>query len=77
MTQITTTELKRLLSEGPTTFYFRKLNGEARKMTATTNKEWIPEGKPIEQMSDNAITVYDLEKEAYRRVSEFAESIFL
>ena len=77
MSQITTTELKRLLSEGPTTFQFRKLNGEIRKMTATTNKEWIPTKTKIEQMSDNAITVYDLERGSFRRVSEFTDLIRL
>ncbi len=77
MNQITTTELKRLLNEGPTTFRFRKLNGEVRKMTATTNSEWIPEKRPIVQMSDTAITVYDLECEEYRRVSEFTDLVRL
>lgn len=71
--KIITEQLRSLLAEGPTTFTFKKLNGESRKMTATTNPKWIPDGKKIEQMSDYAITVYDLEKKAYRRVSEFTE----
>ncbi len=62
-------ELKEMLDRGPMTFLFRKKDGSARKMTATTNQEWIPDNQKIEQRSEKAITVYDMEKKAFRSVS--------
>jgi hypothetical protein len=62
-------ELKEMLDRGPMTFIFRKKNGDARRMTATTNTDWIPGKERIVQLSDKAITVYDMEKEALRSVS--------
>tara|TARA_R110000868_G_scaffold322611_1_gene583584 strand:+ start:339 stop:566 length:228 start_codon:yes stop_codon:yes gene_type:complete len=71
--KVTITELKKLLSEGPTTFRFKKLDGTIRKMVATTNPEWIPENKEIVQMSHDAVTVFDMEKSAFRRVSNYVD----
>ena len=65
-------ELKEMLARGPKTFIFRKKDGNVRRMTATTNKEWIPDNQRIEQRTDKAITVYDLEKEAFRSISSDA-----
>lgn len=62
-------ELKEMLARGPMTFLFRKKDGEARRMTATTNPDWIPGKEEIVQRSEKAITVYDMEKEAFRNVS--------
>ena len=62
-------ELKEMLDRGPMTFIFRKKNGETRRMTATTNPEWIPNGEKITQRTEKAITVYDMEKEAFRSIS--------
>ena len=62
-------ELKEMLDRGPMTFIFRKKNGDARRMTATTNQDWIPDSQKIEQRSEKAITVYDMEKKAFRSVS--------
>jgi hypothetical protein len=67
--QVKSSELKKMLSRGPITFIFEKKNGGARQMTATTNPQWTPDNATIEQRSDKAITVYDMEKEAYRSVS--------
>ena len=61
--------LKEMLARGPMTFIFRKKDGNVRRMTATTNKEWIPGKERIVQRSKKAITVYDMEKEAFRNVS--------
>lgn len=62
-------ELKEMLARGPMTFIFRKQDGNVRRMTATTNKEWIPNKERIVQRSDKAITVYDMEKKAFRSIS--------
>jgi hypothetical protein len=62
-------ELKKMLARGPMTFVFKKKDGDVRTMTATTNSEWIPTKEVIHQRSDKAITVYDLEKKAFRNVS--------
>jgi hypothetical protein len=67
--QVKSTELKKMLDRGPVTFIFEKKNGLPRQMTATTNPQWIPDNTSIEQRSDKAITVYDMEKEAFRSVS--------
>ena len=67
--QIQINELKEMLARGPMTFIFRKKDGDVRRMTATTNKKWIPGNEPIVQRSEKAITVYDMEKEAFRNVS--------
>ena len=61
-------ELRKMLSSGPTTFYFRKKDGTARKMTATTNRDWIPNREEVKQRSEKAITVYDMEKQGFRNV---------
>ena len=61
-------ELREMLRNGPTTFFFRKKDGSARKMTATTNRDWIPNREEIKQRSEKAITVYDMEKQAFRNV---------
>jgi len=62
-------QLKEMLDRGPMTFIFKKKDGDVRKMTATTNNEWIPNKEKIQQRSDKAITVYDLEKQDFRSVS--------
>lgn len=62
-------ELREMLDRGPMTFIFRKKDGSARKMTATTNSEWIPNNEKIVQRSEKAVTVYDMEKKAIRSVS--------
>ena len=67
--QVKINELKKMLNRGPVTFIFEKKNGGARQMTATTNVQWIPEHKDIEQRSEKAVTVYDMEKKAFRSVS--------
>ena len=62
-------ELKKMLARGPMTFVFTKKDGDIRRMTATTNPEWIPNGEVITQRTEKAITVYDLEKHAFRSIS--------
>lgn len=62
-------ELKEMLARGPMTVVFRKRNGDARRMTATTNSKWIPNKEEIVQRTDKAVTVYDMEKEAFRSIS--------
>lgn len=62
-------ELREMLDRGPMTFIFRKKDGAARRMTATTNPEWIPNRERITQRTEKAITVYDMEKKAFRSVS--------
>ena len=62
-------EQKEMLARGPMTVIFRKKNGDARRMTATTNPQWIPDNRRIEQRTEKAITVYDMEKEAFRSIS--------
>ena len=62
-------ELKEMLDRGPMTFIFRKKDGAARRMTATTNPDWIPDNQSITQRTEKAITVYDMEKKAFRSVS--------
>jgi len=58
-----------MLDRGPMTFIFRKKDGAARRMTATTNPDWIPNRERIVQRTEKAITVYDMEKKAFRSVS--------
>lgn len=62
-------ELKEMLARGPMTVLFRKKNGDARRMTATTNPDWIPNNQRIEQRTEKAVTVYDMEKKAFRSIS--------
>lgn len=62
-------ELREMLDRGPMTFIFRKKDGAARRMTATTNPDWIPDNQSITQRTEKAITVYDMEKKAFRSVS--------
>lgn len=76
--KITFNELKDLLAKGPTTFKFRKMNGELRRMVATTNPQWfVDETGHLEQMSDDALTVYDMEEKEWRRVSTYTTHIEL
>ena len=65
-----------MLAEGYVTFSFRKLNGEMRKMTATTNAELIPGNKEIIQNNSTSYRVYDFENKGYRAISIDAEIIF-
>ena len=67
--QVKINELKKMLNRGPVTFIFEKKNGGARQMTATTNVQWIPGNQDVIQRSEKAVTVYDMEKEAFRSVS--------
>jgi len=62
-------ELKEMLDRGPMTFIFRKKDGNVRRMTATTNKEWIPGKERIVQRTDKALTVYDMEKQDFRSIN--------
>lgn len=62
-------ELTKMLARGPMTFMFRKKDGAVRRMTATTNPEWIPNKEMIVQRTDKALTVYDMEVKAFRSVS--------
>lgn len=62
-------ELREMLDRGPMTFIFRKKDDSVRRMTATTNSNWIPENQSIEQRSDKFITVYDMEKKGFRSIS--------
>lgn len=66
-------ELKDMLDRGPMTFIFKKKDGDVRRMTATTNPKWIPNGEVITQRTEKAITVYDMEKEAFRSISTDAK----
>lgn len=67
--QVKMNELKKMLNRGPVTFIFEKKNGGARQMTATTNVQWTPDNKEVVQRSEKAVTVYDMEKKAFRSVS--------
>ncbi len=69
-------KFKSMLAEGPVTFSFKKLNGEIRKMTATTNAEFIPGNKEIVQNNSTSFRVYDLENKGYRAISVDAEIMF-
>jgi hypothetical protein len=69
-------KFKSMLAEGPVTFSFKKLNGETRKMTATTNPSFIPENKEIIQNHSTSFRVYDLENKGYRAISVDAEIMF-
>jgi hypothetical protein len=61
-------DLKVNLSKGKVTFSFIKKDGTERTMTATTNPELIPGNVVLEQTKTDVITVWDLDKEAYRKV---------
>lgn len=65
-----------MLAEGPVTFTFTKKNGEQRKMTATTNPNFIPENKEIVQNNNTSFRVYDVENKGYRAISMDAEVMF-
>ena len=67
--QVKFNELKKMLNRGPVTFIFEKKDGLPRQMTATTNVQWIPDNKEVVQKSEKALTVYDIEKKAFRSVS--------
>lgn len=67
--QVKFNELKKMLNRGPVTFIFEKKNGGTRQMTATTNVQWTPDNKEVVQKSEKALTVYDMEKKAFRSVS--------
>lgn len=63
-------ELKEMLARGPMTFLFHKKDGAIRTMTATTNPSWMPkEEKLVQRNNSKVITVWDLEKKAFRSVS--------
>lgn len=66
---IKTNELKEMLARGPMTVVFIKKDGNVRRITATTNSEWIPNKQEITQRSEKVITVYDMQKEAFRSIS--------
>ena len=66
--------LKSMLAEGPMTFEFNKKDGSRRKMTATTNPEWV--GESITQKSAKVLTVWDLEKKDYRNIHTDAIAAF-
>lgn len=59
-----------LLREGPVTVVFTKKDGTERKMTCTLNENSIPSEKTPKNtgkaQSEEAIAVFDLEKEDWR-----------
>lgn len=70
------TELKRELARGIVQFAFKKLGGELRTATATTNLGIVPSdqhpksGKPA---SERVVAFFDLEKREWRAVSVNSE----
>lgn len=66
-----TKTFKKKLEAGPVTFEFKKKDGSVRKMTATTNPEYV--GSAIVQRSSSAYTVWDIERGDFRSISEDAK----
>lgn len=71
--KITVKELKIRLTKGPTTFKFKKMDGTMREMTATTNPKWFPDGWDLEQTSNTCTTVFDMDENGWRRISNNTE----
>jgi hypothetical protein len=75
LTQISHDELKNRLRQGSAKFYYRKLGGELRIALGTLDLSRVPEeGQPKGGQAPNNVTsYYDLEKGAWRSVSESQE----
>ena len=76
MTPIDPAKLRDLLNEGNVQFSFKKLNGDLRTALGTTSLETIPldhhpsgNREPVASV----VTFFDLEKQAWRSVSETTE----
>ena len=57
-----------LLKDGPTQVVFIKKDGSERSMLCTLNPSMIPPvlGTSTRKKNDNTVTVYDLDKDAWR-----------
>ena len=58
-----------LLKQGNGKFHFQKVNGELRDMYCTLNPNVLPESgntEPASQGKPGILTVFDIEKEAWR-----------
>jgi len=68
---ITKDEFKKLLKDTVVTVNFKKKDNTPRKMVCTLNEEYLPEpeereSKRVKTESNDAIAVWDLEKQAWR-----------
>ena len=73
-------ELRKLLRKKIVNFEFIKLNHEIRKATGTTQLKYIPprdHPKGIRPSSPKVATFYDLDKDAWRSVSQRSKEIVL
>ena len=70
--------LKVKLSEGATKFAFVKKDGSVRIALGTTNLQIVPRDKHPKgnKASDKVVTFFDLEKQAWRSLSNETEFIF-
>ena len=75
LTNISHNELKARLRVGAQRFYFRKVTGELRIALGVTNLEMIPgSAQPVGGAAKKKSTpYYDLEKGAWRSISESQE----
>jgi len=73
--RITHSELKSLLNSGSVKFYFRKVGGELRIASGTLDLDRVPQKDQPKGGSapNNTTAYYDLEKGAWRSVSESQE----
>lgn len=73
--RITHSELKDLLNSGSVRFYFRKVGGDLRSASGTLDLDRVPQkDQPKGGKAPNSTTAYyDLEKGAWRSVSESQE----
>ena len=79
MKPLNANELRNLLTEGTVQFAFKKQNGDLRTAVGTTTLSSIPvENHPTgaREPATGVVTYFDLEKSAWRNVSETTE-IFL
>jgi len=77
---ISTQELRKLLRKKIVNFEFIKLNGEVRPSRGSTNMRFIPprdHPKGIRPSSPKVATFYDLDKDAWRSVSQRSKEIVL
>jgi hypothetical protein len=69
MTTVTTNALIGKLTEGSTSFKFRKVDGSIREANGTLNNDLIPAGEPRAQaLAEGAqvIPFYDLDENGWR-----------
>ena len=79
MKQISPDELRKRLNEGISHFAFKKKEGTMRIATGTLRLDDIPIHKHptgVQTPTETAISYYDLDKEAWRRVN-IEQEIFL